>query len=454
MPSKADVIEAAEGDDVESVRILFVDNAGIPRGRVVPADEVPDLMEEGDNFPAILMSFNALDRPVPGGVFGVAGEFRLRPDPETFTELPYADGGAVMLCDMEGLDGEPFDADPRTRLRRFVEESEYTPVASFESEFYLLDRTDDGELVHPDDTPVFSADGMQETHDLVHETMDALRAQGMHPEMYYPEYGPGHQELVIEHATGVEAADLQVLKKQTVKGVASNDGKHATFAPVPAPGVPGVGCHLNVSLWRDGENAFYGEGGATDLGEGYAVSDLNRHFVGGVLEHGRALVALTAPTTLSYKRLVPNNIASAFTAWGPDNRECMVRVPSITSPDGARIEFKASDNTSNPYIALLGILAAGIDGVERALEPPEPLDYNPAVHSVEELAGMGIEPVPAHLGEAVDELEDDDVLRAAMGDRLFDAYVEVKRSQFEALEESATADEATEAETERFVRTF
>ena len=454
MPSKSDVIDACETGDVESVRMLFVDNAGIPRGRVVPADEVADVIDEGDNFPAILMSFNALDRPVPGGVFGVSGEFTMHPDPETFRRLPYADGGAVMLCDLAGLDGEPFDADPRTRLREFVADCAYTPVASFESEFYLLEETDDGDLVPPADTPVFSADGMQATHGIVHEMMGALRAQGMHPEMYYPEYGPGHQELVIEHGTGVAAADLQVLKKQTIKGVASNHGKHATFAPMPAPEVPGVGCHLNVSLWQDGENAFYGEGGGTDLGEGYAVSDLNRHFVGGVLEHGRALVALTAPTTLSYKRLVPNNIASAFTAWGPDNRECMVRVPSLNSPDGARIEFKASDNTSNPYIALLGILAAGIDGIERELDPGEPLDYNPAVLSEAERAEMGIEPVPAHLGEAVDELEADDVLREAMGERLFESYVEVKRSQFEALEDAATAEEATGAEIDQFVRTF
>jgi glutamine synthetase len=173
-----------------------------------------------------------------------------------------------------------------------------------------------------------------------------------------------------------------------------------------------------------------------------------------VLEHGRALTALTAPTTLSYKRLVPNNIASAFTAWGPDNRECMVRVPSLTSPDGARIEFKASDNTSNPYLALLGILAAGSDGIERELDPGEPLDYNPAVLSEDERAEMGIEPVPNHLGEAVDALEADDVLRNALGDRLFDAYIEVKRSQFEALEAEATAEEATDTETEQFIRTF
>lgn len=454
MPSKAEIIDACESDDIETVRILFVDNAGIPRGRVVPSDEMADVLEEGDNFPSILLSFNALDKPVPGGVFGVAGEFTLRPDPGTFRRTPYAENGAIMLCDIEGLDGQPFDADPRSRLRKFIDDSPYTPLASFESEFYLMDRTDDGDLALPDDTPVFSADGMQATHGLVHEMMDALRDQGIHPEMYYPEYGPGHQELVVEPGEGVTAGDLQILKKQTIKGVAGNSGKHATFAPVPAPGVPGVGCHLNLSLWRDGENLFYGEDGVTDLGEGYAVSDLNRHFIGGVLEHGRALVALTASTTLSYKRLVPNNIASAFTAWGPDNRECMVRVPSVSSPDGARIEFKPSDNTSNPYLALLGILAAGIDGIERELDPGESLDFNPATLSEDERADMGIEPVPSNLAEAIDELEADDVLREAMGERLFEAYVEVKRSQFEALEEAATADEATEVETEQFIRTF
>jgi len=454
MTTKKDVIEYAEQDDIDSVRILFVDNAGIPRGRVVPADKIANVMEAGDNFPSILLSFNALDEPVPGGVFGVAGEFTLRPDPETFQELPYADGSAVMLCDIESLDGSPFDADSRTRLREFIADSEFTPGASFESEFYLLNRTETGELAHPEDTPVFSADGMQDTHQIIQEMMQALREQGMTPEMYYPEYGPGHQELVIEHGRGVEAADLQILKKQTIKGVASNNGQYATFAPVPAPDVPGAGCHLNISLWDGNENQFYGEGTQSDLGEGYAISELARHFIGGILEHGRALTALTAPTTLSYKRLVPNNIASAFTAWGPDNRECMVRVPSLRSEEGARVEYKASDNTSNPYLALLGILAAGMDGIERELDPGAPLDYNPAALSDGERTEMGIEPVPAHLGEAIEELEANDVLREAMGGRLFDSYVEIKRSQFDTLEEAALADEVTEAETARFVQTF
>jgi glutamine synthetase len=454
MPTKKDVIEACEKDGIESVRILFVDNAGIPRGRVVPSDEVADVMENGETFPSILMSFNALDKPVPGGVFGVSGEFTLRPDPETFRQVPYADDVAIMLCDIDGLNDQSFEADPRSRLRQFIAQSKYTPVASFESEFYLLNRAEDGELVFHDNTPAFAADGMQDTSEIVPEMMDALRGQGIHPEMYYPEYGPGQQELVIEPASGVESADMQVLKKQTIKAVASNNGQYATFAPVPAPGVPGSGCHLNISLWQDGENLFYGEDGVTDLGEGYAVSDLSRYFIGGLLEHGRALSALTAPTTLSYKRLVPNNIASAFTAWGPDNRECMVRVPSVTSPNGGRIEFKWSDNTSNPYLALLGILAAGIDGIERKLDPGEAIDYNPATLSDSERSDMGIEPVPMDLGEAVDDLEECGVLREAMGKKLFESYIEVKRSQFEALEESATADEATEEETEHFIQTF
>jgi glutamine synthetase len=271
---------------------------------------------------------------------------------------------------------------------------------------------------------------MQSAHDLVLETVDALKAQGMGLAAYYPEYGPGQQELVVDHDAGVTASDTQILFKETVRAVAAAHDVGVTFRPKPFDGLPGTGCHVHLSVWRDGENVLY-----DPEAEGrYPLSDRGRHFVGGLLEHAPALVALTAPTVESYDRLAPGMWSSAYTCWGHDNREAAVRVPSVRADDPAattRIEFKPSDNTNNPYLAQLGLLAAGIDGIDREIDPGEPLDRDPSGIDDDALADRGIERLPDSLAAALDALESDDVLAAALGEPLHRSYLEVKRSEWE-----------------------
>jgi glutamine synthetase len=182
-------------------------------------------------------------------------------------------------------------------------------------------------------------------------------------------------------------------------------------------------------VWQDGENVLY-----DPEAEGrYPLSDRGRHFVGGLLEHAPALVALTAPTVESYDRLAPGMWSSAYTCWGHDNREAAVRVPSVRADDPAattRIEFKPSDNTNNPYLAQLGLLAAGIDGIDREIDPGEPLNRDPSGIDDDALADRGIERLPDSLAAALDALESDDVLAAALGEPLHRSYLEVKRSEW------------------------
>jgi len=430
MPTAEAVIEQCAGDDLALVRVLYVDSGGVTRGRVVPADDVADVIEEGANLAKAQQAFTALNFPADAGdLGGPVGEVRLVADPATFRELPYAERTAVMLGDLETLAGEPWAHDPRSRLAAVLEDTPFTPEAAFESECYLAAETDEG-LVPVDRSGCFAADGMQSVHEVVLDVVDALAAQGMDLATYYPELGPGQQEIVIEHAPGLRAADDYALYRQTLKAVAGDHGLTAALLPKPFADEPGSGCHLNLSLWDGDDNVFHDPGA-----EGrYPLSETGRGFVGGLLAHAPALLALTAPSVVSYKRLRPRSWASAYACWGEDNREAMVRVPSADAADPAgstRIEFKAVDNTINPYLALTGLLAAGLDGVERGLDPGEPLDRDPAALSAAERADRGVERYPETLTEALDALAENDVLEAALGTPLFESYLGVKRGLWE-----------------------
>lgn len=433
MTDADEVRHRVDANDIDLVRIVFVNNSGVPRGRVVDSEKLSGVLETGANVTHAMQSFNALDRLAPEGRYGPAGEVRVVPDPGTFTELPYDDRAAIMLADLHDLEGNPWNAGPRAQLREYLSElgaDGYVPELSFESEFYYTRNTEDGETVPFDDTTCFSTDGMRSAHDLILETVDALKAQGMGLAAYYPEYGPGQQELVVDHDAGVTAADNQILFKETVKAVADAHDIGATFRPHPFPELPGTGCHIHLSVWQDDENVLYDP----DSDSRYPLSEQGRHFVGGLLEHAPALVALTAPTVESYNRLAPGMWASAYTCWGHDNREAMVRIPSVNTDNpeaGTRIEFKPSDNTNNPYLAQLGLLAAGFDGIERQLDPGEPLNEDPDTVDDEKLTERDITRLPTSLDEALDAFETDDVVAAALGDALHQSYLEVKRSECE-----------------------
>jgi len=448
MPPKEDVIERCLADDIELVWLVYVGNDGVPRGYVVDADSIESKFENGMNLTKGMQSFNALDHLSPTGPFGPVGSVRLIPDPTTFRVLPYAEQSAILLCDMETTDGESWTADPRSTLLEFLEETTLEPRAAFESEFYLIEETEDG-FEPLEDSVCFSPDGIHQMTDFVLDLKRALEGQGMEFVTYYPEYGPGQHEFVVKHAEGIRAADNHVLFKQTVKGVAGNRDYRATFVPKPFEDAAGSGCHIHLSLWDGEENVFY-DAEADD--QAYPLSETARHFIGGVLEHAPALTAVTAPTTLSYKRLRPHMWASAYTCWGEDNREAIVRVPftGVDDPEGAtRFEFKPADNTANPYLALLGLLAAGYDGIDRQLDPGSPLETDPEALSETERLERGIERLPETLGEALDALADDEVLADAFGAPLFESYLDVKRSEWDEY-----TGKATEWELEALTRTF
>ncbi len=430
-----EVVRACKSADIQLVRFLYCGNDGLIRGKACHTQFLNSYIESGIGLTVAMQSFNMLDQLVPEGSFGPVGEIRLTPDLETFAILPYAPKSGRLLCDMLTLEGEPWGACPRSFLSRMIERARHAGVilkAAFENEFTLARK--EGERYAPiDSSPCFSSIGMDSAAPVIVEIVEALMAQGVYPEQYYAELGPGQQELPVRFADALRAADNQITVRETARGVALKHGLLASFAPKPFPEQAGNGSHIHVSLWRikDGKNHFHDPGGR------YGLSDAGYAFVGGVLAHLPALVALTAPSVNSYRRLQPRFWSSAYTAWGPDNREGAIRIPSKRrglEMESTNLELKPCDPSCNPYLALGGLLAVGLDGIQRKLDPGEPVLVDPDALSEAERGRRGIRRLPTSLGEALDALERDEVLRAALGELLAKEYLAVKRSEVRGFE--------------------
>jgi glutamine synthetase len=429
------VLAAARAARVRLVRFLYTDNGGITRGKATHAESLARRMTDGIGLTVAMQAMNMLDQLTPVEGMGPVGEIRLVPDPASFTVLPYAPHAAAMTCDMLTLEGPPWDACPRTFLKRQVAACAaegFSVRAAFECEFSLATREPDGTFRPLDQSLCFSTVGMTSAARVMDDLVAALEAQGIQVEQYYPELGHGQQELSIRHADPVQAADRQVYYRETVRNVAWQHGLHASLAPKPFPEGAGNGGHLHFSLWdRRGRRTLM-----HDPRNQYGVSRLGYHFIAGVLQHLPALLALTCPTYNSYRRLQPHYWASAYTAWGPDNREAAVRIPSPFRSDRAgstNAELKACDPSANPYLALGGLLAAGLDGVKRRLAPGEATQIDPGNYSDQERAERGIRRYPLTLRDALDELEQDRVLMDALGSLLARSFLAVKRAEWTAF---------------------
>jgi len=428
------VVARCKRERIQLVRFLYCGNDSVIRGKACHAAFLPSYIASGIGLTVAMQSFNMLDQLAPEGSFGPVGEIRLVPDLDSFAVLPYVPGSARLLCRMETLDGEPWGACPRSFLERMIERAGaegFALKAAFENEFTLARQDGDG-YAPLDHSPCFSTIGMDGAASVMGEIIEALAAQGVSPEQYYAELGPGQQELPIRYDDALRAADHQITVRETARGVALRHGLVASFAPKPFPDEAGNGSHIHFSLWRtrDGANHFHDPKGR------YGLSAAAQAFMAGVLAHLPGLLALTAPSVNSYRRLQPRFWSSAYAAWGPDNREAAVRVPSKRrriEMESTNLELKPCDPSNNPYLALGGLLAAGLDGMARGLDPGEPTLVDPDSLDEAERSRRGIRRHPASLAEALDALERDDVLATALGPMLFKEYLVVKRSEVRAF---------------------
>src|SRR5256884_1504236 len=326
------VVGRADTVGLRLVRFLYCDNDGVIRGKATGVSGLAERLETGIGLTVAMQAFSMLDRLASVDAMGPVGEIRLVPDPATFVVAPYAPATGVVLVDMRTLDGQPYPAEPRGFLRRMTDRaagSGLEIVAAFEPEWSLARREGDA-WVPIDESTCFSSSGMNAASDVIDDVVRALEAQGMVVEQYYPELGWGQQELSIRYAPALQAADNHLLYRETVRAVASPHGLQPSFAPKPWSDQAGNGCHVHWSAWNPDRsvNLFHREEGP------WGLSDLARHFLAGVLEHLPALVALTAASVNSYRRLRPQMWASAYRVWGPDNREAAVRVPSTFEAPG------------------------------------------------------------------------------------------------------------------------
>jgi glutamine synthetase len=436
------VVKKVDEAGLRLVRFLWCGNDGTIRAKASAPRGLEERIESGIGLTVAMQAMNALDQLQPVEGMGPVGEVRLVPDPSTFRVLPYAPRTGAMLVDHVQLDREPAPVCQRCFLKRMEDQLADRSLrleAAFENEFSLATQVD-GQFVPIDSGLCFSTISATAAQDYIDDLAAALDAQEIGLEQYYSELGHGQHEISTPHAPALQAVDEQLLVRETIRGVATRHGLVASLAPKPWPENAGNGCHIHFSLWdTDAKLNRFHDSSAPDFLSGEA-----RSFIAGVLAHLPGLCGLTAPSFNSYHRIIPQYWAGAFVCWGHDNREAPVRVPSVfrgMEEASTNAELKAADASSNPYLAVGGLIAAGLDGLERGLEPPEPVEVDPATIPDAERTERGIVRLPSTQAEALDALEADEVLTAALGPVLTESYLAVRRSEWAAY---SAGDEAFE----------
>ncbi len=441
------VLRHAQEARLRLVRFMYCDNGGIIRGKATHVNGLASRMFEGIGQTLAMQAFAGVDALAPVEGMGPVGEFRLVPDPATFVMLPYVPNTGMMLCDMIAQDRQPWGACPRTFLKRMLSAAGQMGIsvqAAVEHEFYLARETPNG--YEPFDRSLcYSSIGFDSSAQIIDQIIATLELQGIQVEQFMPELGPGQQEISVRHADALRAADNVLIVRETVRGVARQHGIIASFAAKPFLDQAGSGAHIHFSLWGapgalgQGRNLLFDPNGRGGL------SQTGYHFIGGILAHLPALLALTCASPNSYRRLLPHFWSSAYTAYGFDNREGAIRIPSPfwgREAESTNLELKPADHSGNPYLALGGLIAAGLDGIRRSLNPGDPVDVDPGNLSDEERTQRGIKRLPETLDAALDALQADTVLTEALGPMLATSYLAVKRLESRFFADTSPEEEA------------
>jgi glutamine synthetase len=440
-PSDADELrELVRERGIEFLFAQFVDMHGKPNAKLVPATHLDDLLADGAGF-AGFAAGDIGQRPHDPDLAAM-------PDPRTFTPLPWRPQVARLACDVH-VEGEEWPYCPRTILRRQLERARtlgYEFKIGIELEYFLVRRRPDGgiEPADPLDTlekPCYDMRGLTRNLDFVSTVARNLTALGWDNYATDHEDANGQFEQNFAFADALTTCDRAIFFRYMVETLAQQRGLIATFMPKPFAHLTGNGCHFHMSLWRDGRNAFEVEDGGDPRGLG--LSEEGYRFIGGLKAHAKAYIALTAPTVSSYKRLVIGSTsgstwAPVYISYGYNNRTQMLRVPAP-----GRVEDRTVDGSCNPYLGAAAILAAGLDGIERGLDPGDPTsELNLHEVSEAERRELGIEMLPANLLDATRELERDEVVRRALGttprEEYADYYIAVKRGEWQQAHEQIT----------------
>lgn len=424
---KQQLLDQVRADGVLFISLQFTDIIGNIKSVTIPVERLSQALDRGVWFDG-------------SSIYGFAriyeADMFLVPDPNTYRVLPWSSSErlrARLICDVFGPDGQPFEGDPRSVLKRMVAQAAEMGLSyncGPELEFFLFNHNG-GQITQavPHDVGSYFDFSPRDKAQVVRsDIVKALEAMGMEVEASHHEVASGQHEIDFKYADAVTAADNAVSFKYTVKAVAATYDLFATFMPKPVFGINGSGMHVHQSILDpDGESLFYDPQGH------FKLSRLAHYFIAGQLKHAKALAAVVAPTVNSYKRLVPGYEAPVYICWAQINRSAMIRIPRF-SPGleaSTRAELRCPDPSCNPYLAFSAMLAAGLDGIRNELEPPPPVTDDVYDYSLDRLRENKIETLPGTLGEALEDLKADDVIRAALGDHVYQAFFRAKSAEWD-----------------------
>lgn len=408
--TREDILKMVEEEDVGFIRLQFTDIYGTIKNMAVTVSQLEKALDNRCVFDG---------SSVEG--FAELGEsdMYLYPDLNTFEIFPWRpQQGKVarMICDVHYPDGRPFELDPRYILKKVVKEAEemgYTLKASPECEFFLFHTDEDGiptTITHEQGSS-FDVGPLDLGENARRDMVLTLEDMGFNVETSHHELAPAQHEIDFHYDDALSTADNIVTFRMVVKTIAKRHGLHATFMPKPKIETAGSGMHMNLSLWKDGKNIFRDDTDKNGMSqEGY-------QFMGGILEHIKAITCITNPTVNSYKRFVPGYEAPVYITWSGKSRSPLIRIPAMRG-EHTRLELRSPDPSANPYLALAVLLAAGLDGIKNSIKPIGSIDLNAQKMTDEQRASLHIDMLPQSLSEAVNELEQDSFIKDVLGREL------------------------------------
>ncbi len=424
-PDQDYVLRTVEERGVRLVRLWFTDVLGQLKSVAITPAELDAAFSEGVQFDGT--AIDGFSRVSEADVLA-------RPDATTFEVLPWtqdAEPTGRMFCDIENLDGSPFEGDPRQVLRRNLDrarERGFTLFAAPEVEFFYFDADDvaEGRPSPLDRAGYFDLTTADVASDLRRTTIHMLEALGIPVEYSFHEDSPSQHEIDLRYTEALDMADNVMTLRLVVKKIALEHGVHATFMPKPLNGVQGSGMHTHLSLFDGDRNVFHSDDDPLGL------SAVARSFMAGVLHHAREISAVTNQLVNSYKRLTERSEAPPYVTWAANNRSALIRVPvrKVGKPSSARIEYRALDAAANPYLAFSLILAAGLRGVEEGLELPPETATDLFTLDDDERRSLGVQPLPRSLDEALDEMARSELVRLTLGDHIFEWFLRNKRAEW------------------------
>ncbi len=419
-----DIKATIKEQNIKFIRLQFVDINGQVKNMALPSDQIDrilnnEIMLDGSS----IKGFRSIE----------TSDMYFYPDLNTFCILPWRtrENGKVarLICDIYNPDGTPFEGCPRNNLKRVLNEAKsmgYEMNVGPECEFFLFKRDDDGvPTSRTHDYAGYYDVGPEDLgEDIRGEMVTVLQEMGFEIEASHHEVAEGQHEIDFKYADALTTADNVVTFKVAVKAIAAKHDLHATFMPKPIFGVNGSGMHINISLFKDGKNAFLDESKPLKL------SDAALYSIGGVLKNVKSITALCNPTVNSYKRLVPGYEAPVYQAWSAANRSALIRVPAKRG-NATRIELRSPDPSANPYLAFAAILSSALDGIKNQIEPPASVDQNIYQLTDKEKKKLKIDSLPGSLNEAVEYLEKSIVAKEALGEHIFNEFISAKKIEWD-----------------------